>query len=119
MIDESTDISVLGHFVIFTIFLEGGVAKTNFIGLLWILNGQKSLGVIFDLLVIIGALKTWGLDMIKCVAFGSDGASTTVGKKTCVATFLKKVNHFLISTHCVAHRANLAALEASKIESCK
>ena len=57
--------------------------------------------------------------MNKCVGFGSDGASTVVGKNTCVATLLKKVNHFLTSTHCVAHRSNLVALEASKTNDCK
>jgi hypothetical protein len=70
MIDESTDISVLGHLVIFATFLEGGVVTTSFLGLLWIVDGQKSSSVIFDLLI--GALKTWGLDMNKCVGFGSD-----------------------------------------------
>ena len=52
----------------------------------------------------IGALKTWGLDMNKCVGFGSDGASTMVLKNTCVATLLKNVNPFLISTHCVVQK---------------
>ena len=40
--------------------------------------------MIFHLLI--GALKTWGLDTNKCVDFGSDGASTMVGKNTGVAT---------------------------------
>src|ERR1700738_4394273 len=117
MIDESTDISVVGHLVIFAIFLEGGVVTTSFLGLLWIVDGQKSSSVIFDLLI--GALKTWGLDMNKCVGFGSDGASTIVGKNIGMTTFLEKVNPFLTSTHYVAHRTNLAALEAFKIKSCK
>jgi hypothetical protein len=104
MIDESTDISVLGHLVIFATFLEGGVVTTSFLGLLWIVDGQKSSSVIFNLLI--GALKSWGLDMSKCVGFGSDGASTMVGKNTGVATLLKKVNPFLTSTHCVAHKTN-------------
>jgi hypothetical protein len=93
MIDESTNISVLGHLVIFATFLEGGVVTTSFLGLLWLVDGQKSSSVIFDLLI--GALKTWGLDMNKCVGFGYDGASTMVGKNTSVATLLKKVNIFL------------------------
>ena len=67
MIDESTDISLLGHLVIFTIFLEGGVVTTSFLDLLWIVDGQKSPSVIFDLFI--GVLKTWGLDMNKCIGF--------------------------------------------------
>ena len=73
--------------------------------------------MIFDLLI--GALKTWGLDMNKCVGFGSDGASTMTGKNTCVATLLKKVNHFLTSIYCIAHRTCFVALEASKTYCCK
>ena len=42
-----------------------------------------------------------------------------VGKKSGVAAQLKKINPFLTSTHCVAHRTNLATLEASKNQSCK
>ena len=37
-----------------------------------------------------------------------------LGKKSGMAAQLKKVNPFLTSTHCVAHRTSLAALEASK-----
>jgi hypothetical protein len=48
MIDESTDISVLGHLIIFATFLEGDVVTTSFIGLLWIVDGQKSSSVNFD-----------------------------------------------------------------------
>ena len=72
MIDESTDISVLGHLVIFATFFKNGIVTTSFFGLLWIVDGKKSSRVIFDLLI--GAMKTWGLDMNKCVGFGSDGA---------------------------------------------
>jgi hypothetical protein len=117
MIDESTDISVKGHLVVFATFLEGGLPLTCFLGLLWIVDGKKDSKLIFETLL--AAVKTWGLDMDKCVGFGSDGAATMVGKNIGVATLLKKVNPFLTSTHCVAHRTNLAALEASKNASCK
>jgi hypothetical protein len=65
--------------------------------------------VIFDTLLT--AVQIWG--------FGLDGATTMVGKNVSIATLLKKLNPFLTSTHCIAHRTNLAALEASKNESCK
>ena len=52
--------------------------------------------------------------MNKCINFKFDGASTMVGKNTCVATFLKNVNIFLTSIYCVAHRTNLVALELLK-----
>ena len=112
MIDESTDISVQGHLVVFVTFLEASLSITCFLGLLWIVDGKKDFKLIFDTLM--DAKKTWGLDMKNCIGFGSDGAASVVGKKSRVATQLKKVNPFLTSTHCVAHRINLAAFEASK-----
>lgn len=85
--------------------------------LLWIVDGKKDSKVIFDILIII--VKTWGLDMNKCVGFGLDGATTMVGKNTNIVSLLKKVNPFLTSIHCVAYKTNLVVLEASKNESCK
>ena len=118
MIDESTDISVTGHLVVFATFVEDGDIVCVFLGLLHILDGRKDAALIFDTLLT--SLKEWGLDTDKCVAFGSDGAATMLGRKTGVATRLKeKVNPFLTSVHCVAHRTNLAALDAAKKPQCR
>ena len=72
------------------------------------MDGKKESKLIFDTLM--DAVKTWGLDMKKCVGFGSDGAASMVGKKSGVAAQLKKVNPFLTSTLFVAHCTNLTAL---------
>ena len=65
-------------------------------------------------------MKERMLDFDKCVGFGSDKASTMIGKQNGVAARLKdKVNHFLTSIYCVAHRTNLAAIYATKVEPCK
>ena len=117
MIDESTDISVQGHLVVFVTYLEASLPITCFLDLLWIVDGKKDSKLIFDTLM--NVVKTWGLDMKKCVGFGFDGAASMVGKKSGVAAQLKKINPFLISIHCMAHCTNLAALEASKNQSCK
>ena len=81
------------------------------------MDGKKDSKLIFDTLM--DAVKTWGLDMKKCVGFGYDGADSMVGKKSRVAAQLKKVNPFLTSTHCMVHCTNLVAFEASKNQSCK
>ena len=79
---------------------------------------EKDASIIFECLV--NHLKIWELDLCKCVAFGSDGASTMVGSHGGVATKLKKnLNPFILSCHCVAHRTNLASLDASKASDCK
>jgi hypothetical protein len=92
MIDESTDISVKGHLMVFATFLEGGLPLTCFLGLLWIVDGKKDSKIIFDTLL--ATVKTWGLDMEKCIGFGSDGVATITGKNMGVATLLKRINHF-------------------------
>jgi hypothetical protein len=43
MIDESTDISVTGHLVVFTTIIEEGVPLTVFLDLLRIEGGKKML----------------------------------------------------------------------------
>ena len=54
------------------------------------------------------------------MGFGSDGASVMTGICNGVAAHLKdKVNPFSLSIHCVAHRTNLASLDAASSASCK
>ncbi|GET56932.1 zinc finger protein 862-like [Rhizophagus irregularis DAOM 181602=DAOM 197198] len=53
------------------------------------------------------------LDITKLRHFGSDGAATITGIRNGVATQLKKLNNFITSTHCVAHRLHLASEEAA------
>jgi hypothetical protein len=118
MIDESTDISVTDHLVVFVTFVEEGLPLCVFLGLLHIEEGKKDACIIFETLT--KSMKEWGLDFDKCVGFGSNGASTMIGKQDGVAARLKdKVNHFLTSIHCVAHMTNLAAIDVTKVEPCK
>ena len=84
MINESTDISVTEHLVVFVIFIEGFLPIICFFGLLCIEGGQMDFMKIFETLMIV--VKTWGLDIIWCVGFGSDGASTMVRRINGVAT---------------------------------
>ena len=78
MIDESTDISVTGHLVVFASFVEEGLPLCVFLGLLHIEEGKKDACIIFETLT--KSMKEWELDFDKCVGFGSDGASTMIGK---------------------------------------
>jgi hypothetical protein len=53
--------------------------------------------------------------LCKLLAFGSDRANNMVDFQIGVSTRLRKeVNPSLLSCHCVAHRMNLAALDAAK-----
>ena len=118
IIDESMNISFTGHFVVFATIIEEGVPMTIFWRLLEIEGGKNDATIIFECLM--KYLKMWDLDLCKCVAFGSDGASTMVGFHGGVATRLKKVlNPIFLCCYCVAHRTNSAALDAYKTSYCK
>ena len=109
MIDESTDVSVTGHIVVFVYFVEEGLHVVVFLGLIQISDGKKNSKEIYDALL--AALKEWDLNLDNFVGFGSDGASTMVGKNIGVSALLKKeVNPFITAVHCIAHRINLATL---------
>jgi len=87
MVDESTNISVIGHLVVFATIMEEGLPMTLFLGLLEIEGGKKDATIIFDTLLC--NLKKWGLDLCKFVVSGSDGASSMVGVHGRVATRIK------------------------------
>ena len=117
MIDESIDVSVTGHIVVFACFVEDGLLVAVFLGLIQISDGKKNSKEIYDALV--AALKEWDLNLDNFVGFGSDGASIMVEKKTGVfATLKKEVNPFITAVHYIAHRTNLAALQAASTKPC-
>jgi len=77
MVDESTDIFVLEHFVGFATFFEDGVLICTFLDLLQIPRSRKDAIMIYEL--ILTSLNQWGLDLDKFVGFGYDGASIMTG----------------------------------------
>ena len=92
--------------------MEEGLPISVFLGLFEVPNGKKDAGLIFEGLQ--KRIKEWGLDVEKCVSFGSDGCSTMMDHLTRVSTRLKSVSPFLINIHCIAHRTNLAALQVAQ-----
>lgn len=54
------------------------------------------------------------LDMTRCVAFASDGASVMTGRKNGVIAKLRALCPIVCAVHCVAHRLQLAIVHASK-----
>ena len=110
-VDESTDISIHHHMIIYLSYLEDeSVPCSTFYGMVRT-NDSTSKGI-FDR--IMHELKNANLDMKKFIAFGSDGCSTMVGRKKGVATLMKRVNPMLTSIHCVAHRTNLVVSDTTK-----
>ncbi|MCO5575626.1 hypothetical protein L7F22_029428 [Adiantum nelumboides] len=105
MIDESTDIALEEHMIVYATYILGNDLKVSFLDLLKVTD-RTSLGLFNSLTKLIVDL---GLDRKTLVSFGSDGASVMVGKKGGVAKRLKDAYPFVTSIHCVAHRTNLCA----------
>ena len=117
MVGESTNINVTSLLVMFATIVEEGLPVTVFLELLPI-DGEKDATVIYQTLI--AHLQLWNLDLQKFVGFGSGDASTMTGCHNVVATRIKnEVNPYLLACHCVAHRTNLAALDAAKAPNCK
>jgi len=53
-------------------------------------------------------------DFSKLIALGTDGATVMVGCRNGLGEKMKEHNKCLVQVHCVAHRLNLAASQASK-----
>lgn len=61
----------------------------------------------------ITCLKNLGLDPGKIVSLATEGAAVMTGKKTGVGVQLQsKVSPFMLQTHCIAHRLNLAVTDS-------
>jgi len=117
IIDESTDVSVTGHIVIFASIIEDGLPVLVFLNIIQIEDEKKDSKQIYEVLLTV--MKEWDLNLDNFVGFGSDGASTMVGKNTKVSARLKKiVNSFPTAVHYIAHKTNLAALQAANTKPC-
>ena len=113
LIDESTDIAVNKHLVVYIRFVtKAGEPKTCFFKNVTITNPKSTAAVIYECLK--KALKDDGIDITRCIGFGSDGAAVMVGKENGVAALVKSESPHCISIHCLAHRLNLASSQASK-----
>ncbi len=113
VIDESTDIKVTKKLVIFAKTVDDNnlQQETHFLGNVPFTESSATAEVIFAKLR--SHLEARGLEMGHIYAFGSDGASTMVGRNTGVATRLRELSPHLINVHCLAHRLALCTENAA------
>ena len=109
-IDESTDVAHLSQMMIYVKYIDvdaGWIVKTEYLETVEC-DGADSESIFATLKA---CLQRWGI-YDKLMAFGSDGAAVMIGEKTGVATRLASERKGMISIHCIAHRAALAAADA-------
>lgn len=108
-IDESTDISTSKNLVMMSRFDENGIVVTKLLGLVYLESGSAD--------CIVNSIENYfdknSLSFDNMVGFSSDGASTMTGRINGVAAQLKRKNAMLISTHCAAHKLQLAIQDST------
>lgn len=112
LIDGSTDVSVKEQEIVHIKYLENGMPVTLFLGLIEVENGTaegilEGLGSFFSQL----GVANW---KTKLVGLGKDGASVNVGSQSGLGAILKRDIPYLIQIHCIAHKLELAVLDACK-----
>lgn len=111
MIDESTDICVEKHLSICVRYEKHGESVTKYLANVAVEDGKAH--TITN--AVIECLSKLGLDPSKMVSLATDGASTMTGKKSVVGVQMRsKYAPFLVQTHCLAHRLNLAVTDSIK-----
>lgn len=116
MLDETCDISVEKKLAVYDRYVnsETGSVNASFLGNKRIINCTAA--CIKDALC--EFLKDKGLvqgdDYRRIVGLGTDGAAVMIGRHNGIGVKLKQLNNILIQVHCVPHRLNLAASQASK-----
>ena len=101
MIDESTDVSVIGHIILFVCFVEERLPLAVFLGLIQISDEKKNSKEIYDALLT--AMKEWDLNLDNFVGFGSNGASTIVGKRLEFLLYYKRKSILSLLLFIVLH----------------
>lgn len=110
MMDESTNIGLDQHLIVYASFIEDFEPVTVFLGLLEIEDGTSQ--HLYERSCFF--LSQLQLDVSKMVCMGTDGASAMTGRVNGLTTRFKRENPFMTSIHCIAHRASLCLADAVK-----
>ena len=113
MLDETCDITVEKKLVIYCRYIKEGQVYTAYVGNKRVTDcTAEGLKVaLCDFLQSSGILPED--DYSSLMGLGTDGAAVMVGCRGGLGVKLKEKNNMLIQVHCIAHRLNLAASQAS------
>jgi hypothetical protein len=109
-IDESTDISLEKHCVVYVKYVYNAVVRVEFLACLLIIGAATAENVMQTVVQYLEGLE---LDLNLWLTFGSDGASVMLGKDMGVVARLKRaVNPMMVAVHCICHRMMLGCVDA-------
>ncbi|CAG8847503.1 32983_t:CDS:2, partial [Gigaspora margarita] len=109
MIDESTSF-IAKYFAIVSKHISENNSVLRYLRLVE-LDDCSTEAIMEDLKRFITAKS---IDINNLIHFGSDGASTMLGKQTSIATRLKKINPYITENHCIAYHLHLACEDTAK-----
>ena len=112
LIDETTDSANRNQLIVYIRWVDAKQRKIReeYLGILQLPAGDAE--TIFDALI--KFVRGEGLDIARWVAFGSDGASVMTGCNNGVATKLKEINPYMVTTHCASHRFALVCANSAE-----
>ena len=111
MVDESTDLKVEKHLSVCLRFVSNGEQVTKFLTNISIENG-KAHTIVGHL---VSTLERFQLNPVKMISLATDEAATMMGHKTGIGVQMKsKYSPYMVQTHCMAHRLNLAVTDSIK-----
>ena len=105
-VDESTDITVKAHLLVFARFIDDKTIVEDFLCCKELPETTKGQDV-FD--VLNSYLEYCGLNWKNCVGICTDGASAMTGCLKDFVSIAQKQNLNIVHTHCFIHREALAA----------
>lgn len=111
-IDECTDNANRAQMVVVIRWydVQTGLPREVFLGVVNLDKGDAD--TIFEKLI--AFVRGEGFDLTRWIGFGSDGASVMTGVWNGVAAKLKRMNPYMICTHCCSHRFALVCSHASQ-----
>lgn len=114
MLDETCDINVEKKLVIYVRYIKDGKSCTSYLGNKRVTDcTAEGLKVaLCEYLEDSGIIQDG--DYSSLMGLGTDGAAVMVGCRNGLGVKLKEKNDKLLQVHCIAHRLNLAASQASK-----
>ena len=92
MVDESTDLGLEKHMIVFINYIDNGSVQTKYLTLIKLASADSS--VVYNSLI--SYLRACDIDISTVYGFGSDGAAVMTGKHNGVANRLKEQNPYML-----------------------
>ena len=109
--DETTDISNTGKLILYVKTVDEKLNTSSYFIGDYDITDKTANGLTTKLK---DCFEEAGIDIMKTMALGTDGASTMTGRKNGVGAQLRRENPYMIQFHCAAHKLALCTSQAAE-----